>query len=101
MSVAPDNADDGEEACLTEMRNAYLQLPQRHRDMLSYVASFLSDVASKCELNMMSTKNLAVCFQPSLFGIPHSVDDVRDGESLRVKLVTATEALVSNPDRFR
>jgi hypothetical protein len=69
--------------------------------MLSYIASFLSDVANNCEHNKMTAKNLAVCFEPSLFGIPDSVDEVRDGESLRVKLVNATEVFVSNPDRFR
>eukprot|EP00941_MAST-03F_sp_MAST-3F-sp1_P004516 g4516.t1 len=49
-------------------------MPEAHQRLLSVLFQFLHDVKKHCDVNKMSSKNLAVCWAPSLlrpdFGIP-------------------------------
>ncbi|CAH0718861.1 unnamed protein product, partial [Brenthis ino] len=46
-------------------------LPPRARDMLRLVLAHLARVAARCDRNLMSASNLAVCFGPTLLRAEH------------------------------
>jgi len=57
--------DDDEERC-THLRNSFNMLPPKHRDCLEFLVFHLARVASRESENLMTPKNLAVVFAPTI-----------------------------------
>ena len=58
----------------TVLRNICSALPQEHRALLAYLATFLTKVAAQSSTSMMTVQNLAKIFAPSLLKrtcLPH------------------------------
>eukprot|EP00035_Acanthoeca_spectabilis_P007744 m.142416 g.142416 ORF g.142416 m.142416 type:complete len:281 (-) comp14066_c0_seq1:271-1113(-) len=103
--AAAMSMEDSQER-LMEMRKAVLLLPKLHQDMVAYLTQFLAEVAARADLNKMTAKNLAVCFEPNLFGVVADIQALSAAERIalgeqRIKLIGATELLIESPEFFR
>mmetsp|Transcript_28225 Transcript_28225/g.74032 ORF Transcript_28225/g.74032 Transcript_28225/m.74032 type:complete len:290 (+) Transcript_28225:267-1136(+) len=106
FSAAMSIASGDKKEQLIEMRKAFLLLTKLQQDMVSFLSHFLRDVAECSEVNKMTAKNLAVCFEPNLFGVVADIQALSAAARIelgerRVKLIGATELLITNADYFR
>eukprot|EP00041_Stephanoeca_diplocostata_P016095 m.313010 g.313010 ORF g.313010 m.313010 type:complete len:281 (+) comp20252_c0_seq1:355-1197(+) len=89
-----------------ELRKAILLLPKLHQDIVAYVIAFLNRIADNSEVNKMTSKNLAVCFEPNLFGIVDNITSLSTQQRIalgeeRVAQVNAMQVLISSSAFFR
>lgn len=69
---------DQKEVAIEKLRAVVNSLPPAYKDCLNYVVSHLSRVMSKSEVNLMTPRNLAVCFAPTLVRHTEGEREIKD-----------------------
>ncbi|KAI1410831.1 RhoGAP-domain-containing protein [Hypoxylon sp. FL1857] len=64
--ILETNTITGDEEKCTHLQNVFKQLPQQHRDCLEFLMFHLHRVAEREKENLMTPKNLAVVFAPTI-----------------------------------
>ncbi|KAG1685818.1 Rho GTPase-activating protein 190 [Nymphon striatum] len=81
---------------LIALRDLLKNLPSVNFEVLKFVFNHFVKVSENCKLNSMDSKNLAICWWPTL--LPFQFTDMGEFESMRPNLEDAVQTMI---DQFR
>ncbi|KAL7421200.1 hypothetical protein Q5752_004085 [Cryptotrichosporon argae] len=103
LSVIPvDSRDEARpvDECCAEFRALIEALPEANRHTLHYVLDLLSTFAERHEQTKMNEHNLAVMFQPSVFGVGSNDELVNVTSPERMRSTVALAFMIENQARI-
>lgn len=99
-SANSDISANNDISTIQTYKNLILELPRLNSQLLLYLLDILAVFAEKSEINKMSTRRLAIIFQPVLLSPVNDDEENIEDPTYRALSQKVLEFLIANQDDF-